>query len=114
MFMSETLKVPKKRIIFEWKRISNIVIGFLLIYFLFFGFIVNTGSNQQQVDPGIKMLYIYTAFFNTDTFRLSGLVWPQFLSFIFKTPCWVSIFIFFVIGILQSYREDFVVYAIKK
>jgi len=111
--MAQELKIRKKRAKFDWKRSINFFLGLLLIYFLFFGFIINTGNYNQQKDPGIKILYVYTAFFNTDKLTIYGIVWPNFIRFIFKTPCWASIFILFLIGILQSYREDFVVYAIK-
>jgi len=111
--MSTDLNIPKKRHKIEWKRSFNFLIALLLIYVLFFGFIVNTGNYQKQEDPGIKLLYVYTAFFNTDKLYIGGLSWPDFMSFIWQIPCWVCIFILFIIGIIQSYREDFVVYAIK-
>lgn len=103
----------KKRINIQWMRGGNFFIGVLLIFFFFFGFICNSGDMFKQQDPGNKLLFVYTAFINTDTLNPKGLYLPGFLDWVYLIPLWTSIFIFFGIGVHQAYKEDFLVYAIK-
>jgi hypothetical protein len=104
----------KKRLNIPWKEFGKFAIALLLVYFFFFGFLVNTGDATVQQDPGNKLLFVYTAWFNTDTLNLYGIYFPDTISTAINSiPCWISFFIIFAIGIYQAYREDFVVYAIK-
>ena len=110
----EPVKKKKKKI--QWSKGEHFIVGFVMIYFLFFGFICNTsfiGDAGYQKEPGNKLLFLYTAFTNTDTIIFDNLFLPGWLDFIFLIPVWASIFVFFGIGIIQSYQEDFLVYAIK-
>lgn len=103
----------KKKKKIQWSKGEHFFIGYLMIFFLFFGIICNTGLSGFQKDPGNKLLFVYTAFVSKDTFYFDNLFLPGWLSFIFSIPAWTSIFVFVGIGILQAYREDFLVYAIK-
>ena len=103
----------KKKLNIKWMEGANLLTGLLLIFFLFFGFICNSGDQFKQQDPGNKLLFVYTAFVSTDTFNPLGLYLPGFLAWIYLFPLWLSVFIFFGIGVYQAYREDFLVYAIK-
>jgi hypothetical protein len=103
----------KKKLNIKWMQGANLFVGFLLIFFFFFGFICNSGDMFKQQDPGNKLLFVYSAFVNTDTFTPEGLYLPGFLEWIYLIPLWTSIFIFIGIGVYQAYKEDFLVYAIK-
>jgi len=109
----EVKEKKKKKFNIPWMKSANLFVGMFLIFFFFFGFICNSGEQFKQQDPGNKLLFVYTAFINTDTFNPLGLYMPEFLDWIYLIPLWTSIFIFFGIGVYQAYREDFLVYAIK-
>ena len=110
----EQLQKRKGRFAVNWARSGNYILAMGLLYFLFFGFICNSGGSLEQQDPGNKLLFVYTAFFNTDTLILNSLSIPEIASWIELIPLWTSIFLFVGIGLLQSYREDFLVQAVKK
>jgi len=103
----------KKKINIKWKELEHLFVGFSLIFFFFFGFICNTGDPAKQQDPENKLLFVYTAFINTDKFNPLGLYLPNWLDWIELIPLWTSLFILFAIGVYQAYREDFLIYAIK-
>jgi len=103
----------KKKFNIKWMKGGNMFIGFMLIFFFFFGFICNTGDQFKQQDPGNKLLFVYTAFVSIDKFNPLGLYLPGFLEWVYLFPLWLSVFIFFGIGVYQAYREDFLVYSIK-
>ena len=103
----------KKKINIKWMEAENLFVGFLLIFFFFFGFICNSGNSPKQQDPENKLLFVYTAFINTDKLNPLGLFLPVWLDWVQIIPLWTSIFVVFAIGVYQAYREDFFVYAIK-
>ncbi|MCF2140201.1 MAG: hypothetical protein K9W44_09135 [Candidatus Lokiarchaeota archaeon] len=122
---NEELSLVKKRS-FSLKinltnNMVNIIIGLFLIYFLFFGWIVNCGIPDIQNNPQLykpdHILFVYTNFFNFDpyyNFNPLSLNLPSFLNFVYHIPVGLtSLFILIFIGIYQSYRENFVVFAIK-
>ncbi len=121
--MTETLVKEKKTsfpTIMKQKlgQVEGIIIGTLLLYFFFFGWIANCGSPDVQNNPQNylpdNILFVYTTFFNfEDLFHPWGLTIPSVLHAIYLIPCAVSLIIFILIGIFQSYRENFVVYGIK-
>ena len=110
----EQLQKKKKRFTINWAKSANFVLGMGLLYALFFGFICNSGGSLIQQDPGNKLLFVYTAFFNTDLLTLNSLSIPEIAQWIQSIPLWTSIFVVIGIGILQSYREDFLITAVKK
>ena len=112
----EQLVVQKRkgRFTINWAKSSSYILAMALVYFLFFGFICNSGGSVKQQDPGNKLLFVYTAFFNTDLLTLNSLSIPGIAAWIEKIPLWTSIFFFIGIGIFQSYQEDFLVMAVKK
>ncbi len=107
----EPVKKKKRKI--QWSKGEHFFIGFMLLYFFFFGFICNTGNPAHQKDPGNKLLFVYTAFVSTDKIGLDNFFLPTWANFIYQIPAWTSLFIFIGIGIIQAYREDFLVYSIK-
>lgn len=68
---------------------GKFILGLLLIHFLFFGYICNIFNKT----PGDNLLFVYLSFFNSIS--------------------WASILILFAIGVVQAFREDFLIYAIK-
>jgi len=110
----EQLQKKKKRFTINWAKSANFVLGMGLLYALFFGFICNSGGSLIQQDPGNKLLFVYTAFFNSDLLTLNNLNIPEIALWIESIPLWTSIFVVIGIGILQSYREDFLIIAVKK
>lgn len=110
----EQLQKKKKRFTINWAKSANFVLGMGLIYTLFFGFICNSGKSLIQQDPGNKLLFVYTAFFNSDPLTLNNLNIPEIVEWIEIIPLWTSIFVVIGIGIIQSYREDFLIVAVKK
>ncbi|MHA1673647.1 MAG: hypothetical protein ACTSYI_08455 [Promethearchaeota archaeon] len=108
-------KTLKKKI----GQAEGIIIGTLLLYFFFFGWIANCGNSDVQNNPQDflpdNILYVYTTFFNfEDLFHPYGLNLPSFMEkSLYSIPVAVSLIIFILIGIYQSYREDFVVYGLK-
>ena len=114
--MAEEQQIQKRkgRFTINWAKSSGYVLSMALIYFLLFGFICNSGGSLEQQDPGNKLLFVYTAFFNTDLLTLNSLGIPGIIAWIESIPLWTSIFAFIGIGIYQAYREDFLVMAVKK
>lgn len=101
---------------------QNIIIGTLLIYIFFFGWIANCGTPDIQNNPQMyvpdKILFVYTNFFNFNpdyNFYPLALNLPKSFEFLLRQiPVGItSLLILLVIGIIQSYRENFVVYSIK-
>ena len=110
----EQLQKKKKKFAINWTKSGNYVIAMGLIYFIFFGFICNSGGSLKQQDPANKLLFVYTSFFNTDLLTLNSLSIPEIANWIESIPLWTTIFLVIGIGINQSYREDFLIMAIKK
>lgn len=122
MAETEVLQLAKPRRFTKLRtklgQAQNFIMGLLLIYFFFFGFIANCGTADAQNNPQNyapdNILFVYTSLFNFHDFlRPWGITIPQFLTFMFRIPCAASLIIFILIGIYQSYKEDFVVYGIK-
>jgi len=85
----------------------------MLLFFFFLGFICNSSTSHFQKDPGNKLLFMYTSFVSSDTLYFDNLEPTRWAIWIEVIPLWLSIFIFVGIGIIQAYREDFLVYAVK-
>ncbi|MHA1893657.1 MAG: hypothetical protein ACTSX4_04060 [Candidatus Helarchaeota archaeon] len=121
--VAETLNIEKKsnfltKIKMKLSLSQNIIVGVLLLYFIFFGWITNCGTpeiqNNPQDYPPDNILFVYATFFNfEDKFHAWGLHIPELLEFIYEIPVAASLIILILIGIYQSYRENFVVYGIK-
>jgi hypothetical protein len=91
----------------------NFFVAYLLIYFLFFGFICNTGDLRDLKEPGDKLLYVFTNFYSMEGWNWAGLYPPEWMEWIETIPGFLSIFIFIFIGVIQAYREDFLFHAIR-
>ena len=86
---------------------------YLIIYYLFFGFISNLGPAAELKEPGDRLLFIYWNFVTNLGMNWTGLYPPDYLWWIWYIPGWLSFFILFGIGVAQAFREDFLVYAVK-
>ncbi|UYP44438.1 hypothetical protein NEF87_000723 [Candidatus Lokiarchaeum ossiferum] len=121
-------ETEKKKFSIDFKRITKFVVAFLLINFLFFGWICNTGLYDSiQLDPNYimnlmeteyirepRLLFVYTNLWDfTNTFTPMGIHLPPVVDFVEYLPGAFSILILFFIGIYQGYQEDFMVYSIK-
>ena len=84
---------------------ANFIFALLLMYFIFFGFI----SLAWNKTPGNYLLFVYKNFFANYTQFTYDHAWQN----VFYYPSWVSLVIFLLIGFIQSYRENFLVYSIK-
>ena len=78
----EQLVVQKRkgRFTINWAKSSGYILAMALLYFLFFGFICNSGGSVKQQDPGNKLLFVYTAFFNTDLLTFNSLSIPGIIE----------------------------------
>ena len=121
-------EIEKKKFSINLKRTAKFFVALVLINFLVFGLICNSGIfDSYQMDPGHRLLFIYTNMWNFDTnlfFYPKGLKLPIFLDFFIgvastedniysKIPAATAIFILLAIGVGQGYKEDFMVYSIK-
>ncbi len=79
------------------KKLGNIVFSALLIYFLFFGLL----SIIHEEEPNNYLLFVYLNIFNESP-KLEPILPPM-----------LCILVLFIIGIIQSYREDFLFYSIR-
>ncbi|MHA1869340.1 MAG: hypothetical protein ACTSXF_00190 [Promethearchaeota archaeon] len=70
-------------------KVSKFLITLLAVYYLVFGYICNIFEQT----PGEHLLFIYTAFFDRES--------------------WLSLILFIAILTFQAYKEDFLVYSVK-
>ena len=118
----------KKKFSIDFARAAKFLIALLLINFLVIGYICNSGiKDSYQMDPGERLLFIYTNFWNWDTnlfFSPKGIKLPVVLDFFIgtasnndaiesKMPGALAIVFLFLIGMYQGHKEDFMVYSIK-
>ena len=81
------------------------IITVILIYFFVYGYI----ANVYEKYPGDHLLFIYKAFFSNYTLVKYENIWDRELSYV----SYYSVFIFLAIMLLQGYKENFLVYALK-
>ncbi len=118
----------KKKFSIDFVRASKFIVALLLINFLVLGFICNSGiQDSYQMDPGARLLFIYTNIWNWDTnlfLSPKGIKLPLVFDFFIGTadnsdnieskfPGAFAIVILLLIGVYQGYKEDFMVYSIK-
>jgi len=91
----------------------NFIFAFLMIYFFFFGIVCNIGGTDLLKEPGDRLLFVYRNFFTTLTLNWAGLFPPDWMQWVQDIPGWICLFVFLIIGFIQAYSEDLLVYAIK-
>lgn len=103
----------------EFNSIGNLLLGLFLLYFFFFGYVCNV----YDKNPGDNLLFIFKSFFDpyvkTDiqeyvNLFVVGTGHVEYLKFELKYPISLGLLIFIGIGTLQGYRENFLVYSIKR
>ncbi|MHA1729587.1 MAG: hypothetical protein ACTSWY_12795 [Promethearchaeota archaeon] len=120
--LQEKKKIEQKSLEHEeginFGRIVNFLLGLFLLYFFFFGYVCNTYDKTT----GDNLLFIFKSFFDPYVkadyqefvnMFIVGTGQVAYLQITFYYPIWIGILIFVGIGVLQGYRENFLVYSIK-
>ncbi len=113
----DDIKISQRSKKYEFGQMGNFIFSLLLIYFLFFGYICFIYDKE----PGDNLLFVYNNFFNNYVFEFHDEIIDFFSDNTNLTntvieisyPSYYTLIILILIGTLQGYREDFLVYSIK-
>lgn len=103
MYMAEQEK-------FEYKhgfRLGAYLIGWAVIYFIVFGIL----SNHWEKTPGDNVLFVYQNFTNFKSTTYYDVVQQDTVT---KFGTWYILLIFLAVAIFIGYKEDFLIYAVKR
>lgn len=103
MYMAEQEK-------FEYKhgfRLGAYLIGWAVIYYVVFGVL----SNYWEKTPGDNVLFVYQNFNNFQTSTYYDIIKDQMVT---KLGTWYILLIFILIAVYIGYKEDFLIYAVKR
>jgi hypothetical protein len=103
MYMAEQEK-------FEYKhgfRLGAYLIGWAVIYFIVFGIL----SNHWEKTPGDNVLFVYQNFTNFKSTTYYDIVQQETVT---KFGTWYILLIFLAVAIFIGYKEDFLIYAVKR
>jgi hypothetical protein len=103
MYMAEQEK-------FEYKhgfRLGAYLIGWAVIYFIVFGIL----SNHWEKTPGDNVLFVYQNFTNFKSTTYYDIIDQEMVT---KFGTWYILLIFLAVAIFIGYKEDFLIYAVKR
>jgi hypothetical protein len=95
---------------FEYKhgfRLGAYLIGWAVIYFIVFGIL----SNHWEKTPGDNVLFVYQNFTNFKSTTYYDVVQQDTVT---KFGTWYILLIFLAVAIFIGYKEDFLIYAVKR
>lgn len=95
---------------FEYKhgfRLGAYLIGWAVIYFIVFGIL----SNYWEKTPGDNVLFVYQNFTNFKSTTYYDVVQQDTVT---KFGTWYILLIFLAVAIFIGYKEDFLIYAVKR
>jgi hypothetical protein len=95
---------------FEYKhgfRLGAYLIGWAVIYFIVFGIL----SNHWEKTPGDNVLFVYQNFTNFKSTTYYDIVQQETVT---KFGTWYILLIFLAVAIFIGYKEDFLIYAVKR
>jgi hypothetical protein len=95
---------------FEYKhgfRLGAYLIGWAIIYFIVFGIL----SNYWEKTPGDNVLFVYQNFTNFKSTTYYDIVQQETVT---KFGTWYILLIFLAVAIFIGYKEDFLIYAVKR
>ena len=95
---------------FEYKhgfRLGAYLIGWAVIYYIIFGIL----SNYWEKTPGDNVLFVYQNFTNFQTTNYYDVIQQEMVS---KLGTWYILLIFIAVAVFVGYREDFLIYAVKR
>lgn len=103
MYMAEQEK-------FEYKhgfRLGAYLIGWAVIYFIIFGIL----SNYWEKTPSDNVLFVYQNFTNFKSTTYYDIIKQETVT---KFGTWYILLIFLAVAIFIGYKEDFLIYAVKR
>lgn len=95
---------------FEYKhgfRLGAYLIGWAVIYFIVFGIL----SNHWEKTPGDNVLFVYQNFTNFKSTTYYDIIDQEMVT---KFGTWYILLIFLAVAIFIGYKEDFLIYAVKR
>lgn len=95
---------------FEYKhgfRLGAYLIGWAVIYFIIFGIL----SNYWEKTPGDNVLFVYQNFTNFKSTTYYDIIKQETVT---KFGTWYILLIFLAVAIFIGYKEDFLIYAVKR
>jgi hypothetical protein len=95
---------------FEYKhgfRLGAYLIGWAVIYFIVFGIL----SNYWEKTPGDNVLFVYQNFTNFKSTTYYDIIDQEMVT---KFGTWYILLIFLAVAIFIGYKEDFLIYAVKR
>lgn len=95
---------------FEYKhgfRLGAYLIGWAVIYFIIFGIL----SNYWEKTPSDNVLFVYQNFTNFKSTTYYDIIKQETVT---KFGTWYILLIFLAVAIFIGYKEDFLIYAVKR
>ncbi len=102
---------------FEYKhgfRLGAFLIGWAVIYYVVFGILSNYWEKTGVIDGpeiGDNILFVYQNFTNFQSTSYYDIIQGETVT---KLGTWYILLIFFAVAIFVGYKEDFLIYAVKR